>query len=169
MAFSSINKLINFWRIKAPGDLNNAASLAGIQAFEEMQRVHLPLDFKHYFLQHNGLEMDHQGLRFWTLSDLKPVSSIFSGISNPTINLVLPKTFPTPDDYYVFVDVNTWSYFYAINLRKGAGNGRIVWVGEEQWWYASRTFEEFASLYLADLDNVDMIGRNSQGYVHHDK
>jgi hypothetical protein len=158
MSADSANDLVAFWREQFPDQLHAAATAAQLAAFESLYHVRLPQDFRSYFELTDGLDEDAEGIRFWSLADIKQAPDVLTGLNNPSMDLTLPDSLPHPSGYFVFADVLIWSHFYLISLASHSMAGRIVGVGCGEWWHAADSFSQFAELYLADPSNADFIG-----------
>lgn len=126
-----------------PSRLPDSRELA---AFESKYGVTLPADFRMFLAEVNGSEdndggpLDAQGVTFWRLSNILPVTMAWPG-----------ATFEGRDQWFVFADFMIESHVYAIHLSSSlsAPNPVAVVAGDDLVKVAP-SFEAFLNAYLSD-------------------
>jgi cell wall assembly regulator SMI1 len=150
MATSAADKLSRHWASqKLP--VRPGASTETVRQFEASHNVVLPVEFREYFLRHDGMDprspndKDAQGFAFWQLARVRPAAQELAQTSPPM------TAAPELDQYFAFADYLDWSWAYAIRLTTDPrSSSRVVLIGGEQAIDVASSFGEFVDLYLRD-------------------
>ncbi|CAN5581848.1 hypothetical protein BH10ACI4_BH10ACI4_18520 [soil metagenome] len=123
------------------------ATMQDIELFELQNEVHLPKDFRSYFLELNGTKTDgdSQLLEFAPLNKLQTWRHL-----NWTTPPQAPSGFDA-DKMYIFCDymISSWAYAICLDASESKG-GKVTsygWITEE---IIAPSFSAFIDLYLAD-------------------
>lgn len=112
-----------------------------IKDFEVMNKVVLPLDFREYLIELNGMignNSDDDGMRFYPLKEIRRCDY------NDQKYLVLNKNF------YIFADFSVDLFNYAIELLPtSSATNSVCLIGAEAPILIAQSFTDFLKIYLA--------------------
>jgi hypothetical protein len=134
--------LLEYWK-SVQLDLHPPATQEAITDFQSRYSIQLPKDFSDLLLATNGTTEDNEGLRFWDLDEIKPISEVLNLSSTD-----FPKSLSDPQNYFIFADWLIHAHFYAIRLKPELSQD-VLWVGYGDHFECARSFSEFIQLYLA--------------------
>lgn len=109
-----------------------------IEAYEQRNGVHLPIDMREYFQRLNGIDSAPGFFRFFSLARLIPLK---------------PESYPTFDanQYCIFADYMAGTWYYAIYLGEDSFlQNRVILPDLPGQPVLARSFSEFVELYLTD-------------------
>jgi hypothetical protein len=125
-------------------ELRAGVNDAEISAFESKQGVELPADVADFFRAVDGMsegDCDKQGVRFWSLDELRPVVEELPGANDERFK-----------GYFVFGDYSMWAHGYAVRLDGMAND--VILVGGQNPVAVAPSFREFIQLYLTQPDRL---------------
>ena len=116
-------------------ELNSPANTQQIAAFENLNGVIFPEDFRTYLLLANGFSggsTDQSMISFWPLEDFKTISR------------------NSMETFILFADFLIESHYYAIKLRspENAQLGSIWAIAGQHFAFVAKSFVDFIEVYL---------------------
>lgn len=130
-------------------EVNPGVSREELRAFESRYQVSLPSELRDYFLTVNGMAdgfSDDALIRFWSLSEVKPIPEEAPDYSDPSY-------IEGAETLFLFADYCIWSHAYAIRLSSNSENpSPIIVIGGETPIRIFESFSELVSNYLTDAD-----------------
>lgn len=134
-------------------EINPGVSKEKLTAFESRYRVSLPADLRDYFLTVDGMAdgfTDNALIRFWSLSEVKPIPEEAPSFSDPSY-------VEDAESLFVFADYSIWCHAYAIRLSLTGDSNPIFVIGDET---PLRMFGSFSELVSTYLTNADLLVSN---------
>jgi hypothetical protein len=141
-------KLTGYWKSQGlripPGN-----SEERLRAFESERTLTLPLDFRNYLLNVDGMaqtgghDCDRNGFAFWPLQHIRTIVGVWGGDSE------IMRGVSDPDQYYIFADYFQRSWAYALRLsNRPSDPNEVMRVGTIPAETIAASFTEFVDLYL---------------------
>ena len=147
---SNLQRLKNHWTSHHI-EFNDGVPRDYLEAFEDRFRVVLPADMRDFYLTMNGVPADttdEELIRFWTLEEVKPISSEAPAFATPDyIN--------NAESLFVFADYSLWAHAYAIRLDSyQLDRNEIFIIGGDYPLLLFRSFSELVDSYLTDKSTM---------------
>lgn len=120
-------------------------SLAEIEQFEAAHQIILPLDFKSYLLEVNGMndeawETDDNLICFWSLRNIKSLIEEYSDWA---------EGIEHANEYFIFADYSIRCHDFAVRAMAGKTDTAPVYVLYDQPQQVASSFAEFIERYIA--------------------
>jgi hypothetical protein len=128
-----------------------------VDDFEQTFHLALPSDFRQFLSVTNGTsEALGDGLTFWTIEDLKPLSTVLSGTE--CLDPRHPSFLPEASELYVFCDWLINSFCYAIHLGAGKDRGVVLFVDGSNSYRCASSFSQFLEIYMLEAQHPNFCG-----------
>ena len=131
-------------------EINEPASEADVDAFQEKYGVVLPDDLKEYFLTFNGTGQGNfggSGYAFFSLAEFEPIcqSSDLAAEESEIYR-----------DCFAFSDYMIWCWGYVIRLTSSVGSNDVlsIYLDKPSNLKVANCFSQFIELYLEDPDDI---------------
>ena len=132
-------------------EINPGVSTEDLAAFEFTYQVVVPADLRDYFLTVDGMAegvSDDALIRFWSLSEVKPITVEAPELSSPAY-------IEDAESMFVFADYSIWAHAYAIRLSPNTEDPNPIFViGSEKPTCIFDSFSELVSSYLNNPDHL---------------
>ena len=145
------NRLLAYWKNQSDVSFQNPVGQEEIKAFEKLNNVAMPDDFKNYLNRANGFNQsdcyqDIHGFNFWPIENICRVSEYDEG----------KFSFKEADSYFIFCDYLDFCWGYAINLNADNKENKVIMIATKDNIpiVVSKNFSEFVDAYLRDDERL---------------
>jgi hypothetical protein len=149
-------RLVRHWKalgLTIPAGVSDEA----LREFELQSGLAMPLEFREYFLNVNGMaqiggqDCDENGFAFWPFDRIRPIHEECES------NKVPLPAIEEIQSYFAFSDYMQWSWAYAISFAPGQ-MGNVLQFGTRCPRIVARSFGEFVDAYLKDSEQLYLLG-----------
>jgi hypothetical protein len=129
------------------------ASIEQIEAFETQYQVHLPSDFREYFITINGMERwetDENMFSFLPIDAIKSIPEELADFGGIPDYRPIMRTLTDPHHWFVIVDYLITSAVFAIRLSEDVESTPVISISDgNRHRVVAQSFSAFLERYLA--------------------